>query len=1582
MSLVQASRLTSLPQGQPPAPPPPAGPADALLQTVGQVISPVTNAIDSLNLGLARATQGFADMFPKMGAARLWSDLVFQFGHSHPHPPTFGFPIPSLGPILAAGAQGVLINGLPAARCGDLGLSVWCGGYFPIFEVLTGSSHVFIGGARASRTLLDPTLHCLPIGGTASIGKLGAAMMALSAGLSLLGVLSAMERQTLAVSEAEAAQSEMTAAGESSEMAQARLVSLEGTEEEAGAQLEATTTAMEAASAAAAAESASAYAAAQGVGVATAAKQLAADIAGLAMAVLMGKDPGVGFPFGLIITGSSNVLIGGFPMPGWMLVAKGLGKLLKASARGIQLMLPKGWKLRRALCIVTGHPVDVASGRMFTSQVDFEIPGRIPIVLERQYDTSSIDYEGPLGWGWTHPYDVHLWEDENQGMVVMRNEETRLIGFNLLEVGESTFNPLEKLWLTRTAPNEYQLEDRSIGIKQIFGCPDKEFSTGSSEESSMRLLAIVDRNGNTIRCQYREGLLASLNDDSGCRVLFKYGRFGAGTRLIEIRQQIADDENSSFRLASYAYNDERELSEAVDRGLVPWRYYYKDHLMIREMNRNGLSFHFEYEGRGSSAKCIHTWGDGGIYERHIEYNARARVTTVTDSIGARTTYHFNDLDLAIRRFDSMGGTRQFEYGPAGELLRRTDEIGRVRSYSYDEHYNCTRILQEDGSERKAVFDEQDHAVLIEDETGHQWHREYDHRANVIATTDPRGARREINYDDRGNVVSLRDALGRTTLIEWNRAGMIKSFSRPGGGRTTRRYDDERRLVFAKDESTGLAVRYEYDRAGRLIRIRDIDSYGQVVSSEQFDYDPEGNLFSQTDEYGRVTRYRYSGLNKTAERIDPLGYRRAIAYDTEERPIRIENERDEAYFIEYDSLDRVIKEIGFDGSEKFYTHDAAGQITSETDALNRTTRFVRDAVGRVVKRLRADLTTFDYEYDRCGRLIEVRNDDGHLRFEYDAAGNLTSELQDNFLIQYEYDAEGYRISRRTTPGNRFSDVDEEGTGSEPQQRARTTQINYIYDGDGDLSRIDARDQRIEYKRDEAGRVIERRLPNGIVETQRYDTTGRLAKQRVARAGAEDEIVSRSYRWDPLGNVTEVRDSRRGVRGYTHDGLERLQRVERIQDRSGIERDQSDRQNRRGAELPLERRLWRGDDELRIGTPSGERVVEEFEYDAAGDLLRRKSNNGEDRSFRYGRGNKLEHSDGTTLIYDPVGNLIEKRRPNGSSIHYEYDADNQLIAIVGNDQGRIEFAYDALGRRKTKQTESGSIGFIWDSDVLCAEHKGLAANYVEYVHAPGSFVPAARLRFSEDGICKAEPYHVDYLGTPREVTDAAGRVVWEGTYDEYGELTCEDKGNDQNIRFQGQYEDRETGLYYNRYRYYDPDTGRYITKDPSGLAGGFNAYRYTPNPVVWLDPYGLKECLVISAESRTLDLEGDWRSTKFSSKQGGIVYVLRDVNTGEFLKVGKSETGTFVGRFEKYQAAGKYTGRHLALDVFTVDKGSGRTVQSIESEIRTNLGREGHKLPWDNTDQRLGREGPGVPGTRLPRRLRESYQWQGENLVPKQ
>ncbi|MCU1748385.1 RHS repeat domain-containing protein, partial [Pseudomonas sp. 6D_7.1_Bac1] len=145
-------------------------------------------------------------------------------------------------------------------------------------------------------------------------------------------------------------------------------------------------------------------------------------------------------------------------------------------------------------------------------------------------------------------------------------------------------------------------------------------------------------------------------------------------------------------------------------------------------------------------------------------------------------------------------------------------------------------------------------------------------------------------------------------------------------------------------------------------------------------------------------------------------------------------------------------------------------------------------------------------------------------------------------------------------------------------------------------------------------------------------------------------------------------------------------------------------------------------------------------------------------------------------------------------------------------------------------------------LIAEHS--REHHRSYVYEPGSFRPLAML--DGYGPKKACPfyYQLDHLGTPQELTDYSGEIVWSATYKAYGKLASlqqfGEEQLEQPLRFQGQYFDAESGLHYNRHRYYNPDIGRYLTPDPSKLAGGTNGYQYTPNPTGWVDPLGLNDC----------------------------------------------------------------------------------------------------------------------------------------------
>ncbi|CAI0845535.1 Cell wall-associated polypeptide CWBP200 [Serratia ficaria] len=229
------------------------------------------------------------------------------------------------------------------------------------------------------------------------------------------------------------------------------------------------------------------------------------------------------------------------------------------------------------------------------------------------------------------------------------------------------------------------------------------------------------------------------------------------------------------------------------------------------------------------------------------------------------------------------------------------------------------------------------------------------------------------------------------------------------------------------------------------------------------------------------------------------------------------------------------------------------------------------------------------------------------------------------------------------------------------------------------------------------------------------------------------------------------------------------------------------------------------------------------------------------------------------YDAWGNLISRR--NGIyEQHYRYDADNRLIQARGRGpQGEFDaqYHYDALGRRTRKTVSykgkaAQTTRFVWQGYRLLQEQRADGSRRSWSYDPASPWSPLAALEQAGDSrSAEMYWYHTDLNSAPLEVSDAAGNLRWSGNYDTFGKLqgqTVEGAARrngaqyDQPLRYAGQYQDDESGLHYNLFRYYEPEVGRFTTQDPIGLAGGFNLYAYGLNPLMWVDPLGLTSCSI--------------------------------------------------------------------------------------------------------------------------------------------
>ncbi|EOI3479914.1 RHS repeat-associated core domain-containing protein [Cronobacter dublinensis] len=396
-------------------------------------------------------------------------------------------------------------------------------------------------------------------------------------------------------------------------------------------------------------------------------------------------------------------------------------------------------------------------------------------------------------------------------------------------------------------------------------------------------------------------------------------------------------------------------------------------------------------------------------------------------------------------------------------------------------------------------------------------------------------------------------------------------------------------------------------------------------------------------------------------------------------------------------------------------------------------------------------------------------------------------------------------------------------------------------------------KFEYEYDALGNLSSTRFPDGReLAALRYGT-GHLLEMQLRHGGATHTLAA--YGRDRLHR--EISRSQGALSQETH-----YDTAGRVTQRTVLDARR---------ELVFERRYRRDRtdqivQQIHTDATPGEKYSQYlWGYDAADQVTKAVEPQKEERFFWDAAGNRTEEHrnpvwhnlllrpDGLKLDYDGFGRLTRRQDKNGVVQHFTYDDEQRVkeIRLEGNSEfRRVEYRYDPLGRRTHKilwrygEKDPETIRFDWQGLQLASEQSDREPDhYVQYVYTEGSYEPLARVDSVFDD-CEIYWYHTELNGLPERVTDADGHTVWRGQFSTWGkterELSVPQWQVPQNLRFQGQYLDRESGLHYNLFRYYDPVAGRYTQMDPIGLAGGLNTYSYVGDPLTWVDPWGLMPC----------------------------------------------------------------------------------------------------------------------------------------------
>ncbi|MGO4449870.1 RHS repeat-associated core domain-containing protein [Phyllobacterium sp. TAF24] len=1131
--------------------------------------------------------------------------------------------------------------------------------------------------------------------------------------------------------------------------------------------------------------------------------------------------------------------------------------------------------------VTTGEPVNITNGEYLETWNDFVIPGTFTFNGARYMGLNlglPGRYTSPLG-----PCQISMFDEiisnPERGKLRLHDSDGRRIEFNRPFNFLPSINPayphleLKAPWL-----KELRLKDGPI-TKSF-----RQYADGF-----YRLEKIEDLNGfSLVLVRSETGVLTHANGPDGLSLSFENDAKSLRKSIV-----LTGTDGTELQLATYGYDVRGRMISAnctfgmsvhyqwqADRDLLEsWhnftrvsetRFSYDDAGRVVDTQTNGIwnNDRFAY----LPGETAYAPGGADVSTQRFRYDAWQNVTEEIDALGGTVAHRYDGSGFRVATINQLGNETSTRYDIRGNIKEFTDAEGRTTTYGWGD----------DGE-----------LQIVIDGAGNRKRYEHDDRSNVIVETDSEGNATRLVRDAKSRVIQLHFANGGIERRTWDEFNRLVSITDAKGRATLFEYDVFGRLITTTDPSGGISRRAYHAAAGGFYTPTEITRPDGVSITRGFD--EQGLLSMMRDGEGRAWRYQNGAFGVLEEIIDPKGGKLAFQYDVEGRAISLTNALGRSYRFRRDVAGRVIEETDFDG---------------------RTTYYDRDAAGQVFRLLKPDGSKLEYSYDKSGLLTRIQgfNSGGATedttRFWYDARGLLTQAENTAALVEFERDRNGRIIAESLNGLRSKSGHDSMGARILLDMTGMGGGITkFIRDPLGVVEKLVLGETSFSITRDVLDREVKRHSASGFTLDQQYDIAGQLVTQRAGSAHSGPRVVTplgatiasagtsktvncqRLYQYDRAFAPVRVDD---GLWGETKLAYDDNGQLASSTSAAGEERfSYSAARNIAGTSSRVPGAGYGGasfrtpPQETWVSTPGG--VVQ------------------------IARG---PHGERVRLVHDECGRLIERRverdgfRPQ--RWRYGWNIHDQLVSCIDPEEGQWHYRYDPFGRRVAKvkrfsqnerrqahlmwpnlignddsitwppsqsvsdkdtsvpSSHAPSVGtaYLWDGDHMVAEaplhldghiawHKAIRWHHDE---------DSAHILFAKqlpegatmpDGTVLSEsalfPIICDHLGTPKEMFDIRGDLVWAADHYVWGAVRsarafgshAPKPSHDPNPveldcpwRFPGQYEDRETGLYYNRYRYYDPLTGQYASPDPIGLAAGDRPQGYVANPVRWTDPLGLQ------------------------------------------------------------------------------------------------------------------------------------------------
>ena len=766
-----------------------------------------------------------------------------------------------------------------------------------------------------------------------------------------------------------------------------------------------------------------------------------------------------------------------------------------------------------------------------------------------------------------------------------------------------------------------------------------------------------------------------------------------------------------------------------------------------------------------------TYREARGYSKTVTVDGNYSVRTETDALG-HTEYY--DLDNNLNRTaytDKKGNITRYVYDNLGNTTSITNATGDVTGYEYETQKDIfsyvSKVITPWGTGSSRVTSNN----YYETNTG-----------NLTLTVDALGYQTHYTYNTFGQVLTITDARGFTTTYDYytddnsgHGKGNLKSVTRqidPARNTYTEfEYDVLNRVIKTKEQvDTGnfriTKNTYENDLKGdRIVKVELLNATGTtVLTTAQYEYDSNGNKTKVTDANEKETFYIYDAADRLLEVDTPFGTGSA----------RITTK------YEYDLQDNRTKLIDAKGKETTYTYDELNRLATVTDATTHQTSYSYDEVGNIHTKTDGKGQTTTYTYDSLNRLMS----DGIVGYTYDKAGNRLTMIKDGNTTYYQYNALN-RLTEVTLPDGNTTDYTYDGIGNRLTMKMKGIgdgdTVTYEYFRNGWLKSVtDHCGSVTSYDYNLIGNRTSMTYPNGVVTNYTYTSDiYRLASSTSTNSSGVTLAFQNYSSYDNVGNIlTRVDDN--GTTTYQYDNLYQL---------------------------------------THVAYPNTNTT--DYEYDEAGNRKRMVETGSSVVTTDYtcNDANELTQFGSTTIDYDNNGNETRK-----GTKYYNWNTKNQLTSVTGF-ANNISYEYDGDGRRTKKIVGSAETRYYYDGANCVAEADDTGSLKAVYTHG-------AELISKKDSSGLLY-FLYDNIGNTVATVSSNASIVTRYEYDAFGKVRSESPSGDirNTNKFVGGHgivdDSGDDGLIYMRARYYDTETGRFISRDPIGITSGLNLYYYAYN-----------------------------------------------------------------------------------------------------------------------------------------------------------